>query len=99
MVPEPSHGIWLRRPLPPALAGQGTGDESRNAARNPFRGNRRRVAPIDSTREGKREIWSGLRESNPSSWLGKPEHYHYAKPAFVKADCTTASPKESGVRR
>jgi hypothetical protein len=24
---------------------------------------------------------SGLRESNPSSWLGKPEHYHYAKPA------------------
>jgi hypothetical protein len=25
--------------------------------------------------------WSGLRESNPSSWLGKPEHYHYAKPA------------------
>ena len=26
--------------------------------------------------------WSGLRESNPSSWLGKPEHYHYAKPAF-----------------
>ena len=27
------------------------------------------------------EVWSGLRESNPSSWLGKPEHYHYAKPA------------------
>ena len=25
--------------------------------------------------------WSGLRESDPSSWLGKPEHYHYAKPA------------------
>ena len=24
---------------------------------------------------------SGLRGSNPSSWLGKPEHYHYAKPA------------------
>jgi hypothetical protein len=28
-----------------------------------------------------RSGWSGLRESNPSSWLGKPEHYHYAKPA------------------
>jgi hypothetical protein len=27
-------------------------------------------------------FWSGLRESNPSSWLGKPEHYHYAKPAL-----------------
>ena len=26
--------------------------------------------------------WSGLRGSNPSSWLGKPEHYHYAKPAL-----------------
>lgn len=25
--------------------------------------------------------WSGLRESNPSDWLGKPGHYHYAKPA------------------
>ena len=24
---------------------------------------------------------SGLRESNPSDWLGKPGHYHYAKPA------------------
>ena len=30
------------------------------------------------------EGWSGLRESNPSSWLGKPEHYHYAKPAFFR---------------
>src|ERR1044072_1618949 len=28
------------------------------------------------------EVWSGLRESNPSDWLGKPGHYHYAKPAF-----------------
>jgi hypothetical protein len=28
--------------------------------------------------------WSGLRESNPSSWLGKPEHYHYAKPATTR---------------
>jgi hypothetical protein len=27
--------------------------------------------------------FSGLRGSNPSSWLGKPEHYHYAKPASV----------------
>jgi hypothetical protein len=37
--------------------------------------------------------WSGLRGSNPSNWLGKPEHYHYAKPAQtvrVKADTTTA---------
>ena len=25
--------------------------------------------------------WSGLRESNPSQRLGKPTHYHYAKPA------------------
>ena len=25
--------------------------------------------------------WSGLRGSNPSNWLGKPGHYHYAKPA------------------
>ena len=24
---------------------------------------------------------SGLRGSNPSNWLGKPGHYHYAKPA------------------
>src|SRR5687768_8287808 len=24
---------------------------------------------------------SGVRESNPPSWLGKPEHYHYANPA------------------
>ena len=24
---------------------------------------------------------SGGRESNPPSWLGKPEHYHYANPA------------------
>src|SRR3989441_6833645 len=45
-------------------------------------------------------MWSGLRESNPSSWLGKPEHYHYAKPASVKADCTTAANRnqESGIR-
>ena len=28
-----------------------------------------------------RKLNSGLRGSNPSSWLGKPEHYHYAKPA------------------
>src|SRR5204862_1849561 len=27
------------------------------------------------------EGWSGLRGSNPSDWLGKPGHYHYAKPA------------------
>ena len=27
------------------------------------------------------EGWSGVRESNPPSWLGKPEHYHYANPA------------------
>src|SRR5678810_286598 len=25
---------------------------------------------------------SGLRGSNPSNWLGKPGHYHYAKPAL-----------------
>src|SRR6516162_9469623 len=34
--------------------------------------------------------WSGLRGSNPSSWLGKPEHYHYAKPASLMpeiSDC------------
>jgi hypothetical protein len=30
----------------------------------------------------RKSTWSGLRESNPSSWLGKPEHYHYAKPAL-----------------
>lgn len=39
--------------------------------------------------------WSGLRGSNPSNWLGKPGHYHYAKPAFrsaprVSAPSTTA---------
>jgi hypothetical protein len=28
--------------------------------------------------------WSGRRESNPPSWLGKPEHYHYATPAETK---------------
>ena len=33
--------------------------------------------------------WSGLRESDPSSWLGKPEHYHYAKPACWKSYCIT----------
>ena len=33
--------------------------------------------PSPSASEG----WSGLRGSNPSNWLGKPEHYHYAKPA------------------
>ena len=33
----------------------------------------------------KSEGWSGLRESNPSGWLGKPEHYHYAKPAGTTA--------------
>src|SRR5262245_40295063 len=27
------------------------------------------------------KVWSGLRGSNPSNWLGKPGHYHYAKPA------------------
>ena len=31
------------------------------------------------------ELDSGLRESNPSSSLGKPEHYHYAKPAISTA--------------
>jgi hypothetical protein len=30
------------------------------------------------------EGWSGLRGSNPSNWLGKPGHYHYAKPAFIR---------------
>src|SRR5262249_54043112 len=39
-------------------------------------------APFVSQDPGGKHIeWSGLRESNPSSWLGKPEHYHYAKPA------------------
>ena len=28
------------------------------------------------------EKLSGLRGSNPSNWLGKPGHYHYAKPAY-----------------
>src|SRR6185436_13519660 len=23
-----------------------------------------------------------IKRSNPSNWLGKPGHYHYAKPAF-----------------
>ena len=27
---------------------------------------------------------SGLRGSNPSNWLGKPGHYHYAKPALCR---------------
>src|ERR1043166_2959197 len=37
---------------------------------------------ISSAQRGQQKSgWSGLRESNPSSWLGKPEHYHYAKPA------------------
>ena len=35
--------------------------------------------PFARSRE--RERWSGLRGSNPSNWLGKPGHYHYAKPA------------------
>lgn len=30
--------------------------------------------------------WSGLRESNPSDWLGKPGHYHYAKPAHERKE-------------
>src|SRR5262245_45892541 len=41
-----------------------------------------------------RKLSSGLRGSNPSSWLGKPEHYHYAKPARwvrLKADTTYVS--------
>src|SRR4051812_36294095 len=32
---------------------------------------------------------SGLRGSNPSNWLGKPGHYHYAKPATVESDRST----------
>src|SRR5690349_22199711 len=31
---------------------------------------------------GPQKTWSGLRGSNPSDWLGKPGHYHYAKPAL-----------------
>ena len=48
------------------------------------------------------EGWSGLRESNPSSWLGKPEHYHYAKPACLQqivADLATRLEAGSWQRR
>jgi hypothetical protein len=34
------------------------------------------------TEDCARGDWSGVRESDPPSWLGKPEHYHYANPAF-----------------
>src|SRR5215831_15865863 len=40
-----------------------------------------RCAAVDILAWTTSEGWSGLRESNPSSWLGKPEHYHYATPA------------------
>src|SRR5512144_3284123 len=38
---------------------------------------------VGVARNGRKYIqtWSGLRGSNPSNWLGKPGHYHYAKPA------------------
>ena len=29
--------------------------------------------------------WSGIRESNSSSLLGRQEHYHYANPAYVSS--------------
>ena len=38
--------------------------------------------------------WSGVRESNPPSWLGKPEHYHYAKPARVTGRLYHAAQEE-----
>ena len=34
-----------------------------------------------SREESGSRSWGGVRESNPPSWLGKPEHYHYANPA------------------
>ena len=34
---------------------------------------------------GRQNRWSGLRGSNPSNWLGKPGHYHYAKPAWPRS--------------
>ena len=39
------------------------------------------------------QSWSGLRESNPSDWLGKPGHYHYAKPALSGVFGGSAVPK------
>src|SRR3954451_17979387 len=38
-------------------------------------------AAMPEVDDEKSVCWSGLRGSNPSNWLGKPGHYHYAKPA------------------
>src|SRR4051794_23239311 len=38
-------------------------------------------AIVDDWKRWTKPSWSGLRGSNPSNWLGKPGHYHYAKPA------------------
>ena len=50
---------------------------------------------VDERKELK---WSGLRGSNPSNWLGKPEHYHYAKPA-LSTNVILAYPFNAAKRR
>jgi hypothetical protein len=47
------------------------------------------MGPRERARKGsgdevpRSRLESGLRGSNPSNWLGKPGHYHYAKPAIT----------------
>lgn len=58
-------------------------------AKSAFRGQRRKFTPLFYTACEK--VWSGLRESNPSDWLGKPGHYHYAKPATCQRSYRVAA--------
>ena len=48
------------------------------------------VAEWGFVTRSKEKQWSGLRESNPSDWLGKPGHYHYAKPALRWQDVNSS---------
>ena len=82
--------------------GLGLGELRTSAASEPPERSGDRRGPRERRRKGSgdevprsRKI-SGLRGSNPSSWLGKPEHYHYAKPASRRAILT--DPRKSAAR-
>lgn len=49
--------------------------------------------PFYALRPVLRETWSGLRESNPCKWLGRPRPDHSAKPALNLVDCQGVEPR------